>query len=246
MPRLSVNVDHVATVRQARLGAEPDPVTAAMMAETAGADGVTVHLREDRRHIQDRDLKILRMVVKSRLNLEMAATSEMVEIALKVKPAMVTLVPEKRQELTTEGGLDVKNNFDYIKNAVSKLRDAGIPVNLFVDPSPDAVKACHKIGSNGLEIHTGRYAEAQNAEVRAAELKRVHDSAVLSRRLGLKTHAGHGLDYRNIEEIAAIKEFEEFAIGFSIIARSLYTGIHEAVREMKRLIREARVCIPER
>jgi len=244
MPRLSVNVDHIATVRQARLGVEPDPVAAALMAETAGADGITVHLREDRRHIQDRDLQILRLVVKTGLNLEMAATGEMVDMALKVKPDMVTLVPEKRQELTTEGGLDVKNNFDYIKHAVLRLRDAGIPVNLFVDPSPDAVKASHKMGSNGIEIHTGRYADAQNAEIRAAELKRTHDAAILSRRLGLKTHAGHGLDYRNITEIAAIREFEEFAIGFSIIARSLYTGINEAVREMKRLIHEARSTQP--
>ncbi len=246
MSRLSVNVDHIATVRQARLGIEPDPVTAAMMAETAGADGITVHLREDRRHIQDRDLHILRKIVKTRLNLEMAATSEMVEAALEVKPDMVTLVPEKRQELTTEGGLDVKNNFDSLKKTVGMLRDAGISVNLFVDPSPDAVKACHRIGSSGLEIHTGRYAEARSVEARAAELKRVHDSATLSSRLGLKTHAGHGLDYRNIKEVAAIKEFEEFAIGFSIIARSLYTGIYEAVREMKRLIEEARFLIPER
>ncbi len=245
MPRLSVNVDHVATLRQARLGDEPDPVAAAMMAEIAGADGITVHLREDRRHIQGRDLLILKKVVKTRLNLEMAAIKEMIEAALEVKPDMVTLVPEKRQELTTEGGLDVKSNFDSLKNVVGILRDAGISVNLFVDPSPDAVKACHKIGSNGLEIHTGSYAGARVAEARTAELKRVHDAATLSRRLGLKTHAGHGLDYRNINEIAAIKEFEEFAIGFSIIARSLYTGIPEAVREMKRLIREAR-SIPEK
>jgi pyridoxine 5-phosphate synthase len=244
MPRLSVNVDHVATVRQARLGVEPDPVAAALMAETAGADGITAHLREDRRHIQDRDLQILRLVVKTRLNLEMAATGEMVDIALKVKPDMVTLVPEKRQELTTEGGLDVKNTFDYIKHAISRLRDAGIPVNLFIDPSPDAVKASHKMGASGIEVHTGRYAEAQNSDVKSAELKRVYDAAILSRRLGLKTHAGHGLDYRNIMDIAAIKEFEEFAIGFSIIARSLYTGIPDAVREMKRLIHEARTTQP--
>ncbi len=246
MSRLSVNVDHVATVRQARLGIEPDPVMAAMLAETAGADGITVHLREDRRHIQDRDLQILRKVIKTRLNLEMAATGEMVDTALEVKPDMVTLVPEKRQELTTEGGLDVKNNFDSLKYVVSRLMDAGISVNLFVDPSPDAVKTCHRIGSGGIEIHTGRYAEAQNVSTRASEFKRVHDAAILSKRLGLKTHAGHGLDYRNIRELAAMKEFEEFAIGFSIIARSLYTGIHEAVREMKRLIEEARIAAPER
>ncbi|MBI1912538.1 MAG: pyridoxine 5'-phosphate synthase [Deltaproteobacteria bacterium] len=236
MSRLSVNVDHVATVRQARLASEPDPVTAAAIAELAGADGITVHLREDRRHIQDRDLYILRKTIKTRLNLEMAATKEMFDIALEVKPDMVTIVPEKRQELTTEGGLDVKTNPDPLKRYVQGLRDAGISVNLFVDPSPDAVKACHRIGSDGLEIHTGRYAEAFQDNVKEAELKRIYDAAVLSKRLGLKTHAGHGLDYNNVQNVAAMQEFDEFAIGYSIISRSIYTGIENAVREMKRLI----------
>ncbi|HAO93908.1 MAG: pyridoxine 5'-phosphate synthase [Deltaproteobacteria bacterium GWB2_55_19] len=240
MSRLSVNVDHVATVRQARLASEPDPVTAALMAEAAGADGITVHLREDRRHIQDRDLLVLRKTVKTRLNLEMAATKEMFAIALEVKPDMVTLVPEKRQELTTEGGLDVKANFEALKKIVEGLRDANIPVNLFIDPTLDAVKLSHKIGSDGVEIHTGSYADAKDAKVRASELKRVVEAVALSHRLGLKTHAGHGLDYRNIKDVAAIKEIDEFAIGFSIIARSIYTGINEAVREMKRLIIEGR------
>lgn len=236
MSRLSVNVDHVATVRQARLASEPDPVTAAAIAELAGADGITVHLREDRRHIQDRDLYILRKTIKTRLNLEMAATKEMFDIALEVKPDMVTIVPEKRQELTTEGGLDVKTNPDPLKRYVQGLRDAGISVNLFVDPSPDAVKACHRIGSDGLEIHTGRYADAFQDNVKEAELKRIYDAAVLSKRLGLKTHAGHGLDYNNVQNVAAMQEFDEFAIGYSIISRSIYTGIENAVREMKRLI----------
>ena len=240
MSRLSVNVDHVATVRQARLASEPDPVTAALMAEADGADGITVHLREDRRHIQDRDLLVLRKTVKTRLNLEMAATKEMFAIALEVKPDMVTLVPEKRQELTTEGGLDVKANFEALKKIVEGLRDANIPVNLFIDPTLDAVKLSHKIGSDGVEIHTGSYADAKDAKVRASELKRVVEAVALSPRLGLKTHAGHGLDYRNIKDVAAIKEIDEFAIGFSIIARSIYTGINEAVREMKRLIIEGR------
>ena len=240
MSRLSVNVDHVATVRQARLASEPDPVTAALMAEAAGADGITVHLREDRRHIQDRDLLVLRKTVKTRLNLEMAATKEMFAIALEVKPDMVTLVPEKRQELTTEGGLDVKANFEALKKIVEGLRDANIPVNLFIDPTLDAVKLSHKIGSDGVEIHTGSYADAKDAKVRASELKREVEAVALSHRLGLKTHAGHGLDYRNIKDVAAIKEIDEFAIGFSIIARSIYTGINEAVREMKRLIIEGR------
>lgn len=236
MARLSVNVDHVATVRQARLAQEPDPVIAAAQAELAGADGITVHLREDRRHIQDRDLHILRRTVKTRLNLEMAAAKEMLSIALEVKPDMVTLVPEKRQELTTEGGLDVKTYGEQIKKVVSSLRDAGISVNLFIDPSPEMVKIAHKIGSDGVEVHTGRYADAQPNE-KASELKRVYDAVALSHRLGMKTHAGHGLDYRNIREVASIREIEEFAIGFSIIARSIHVGIERAVIEMKELVR---------
>src|SRR3990170_1697257 len=182
MAKLSVNVDHIATVRQARLAAEPDPVVAAARAELAGADGITVHLREDRRHIQDRDVYVLRRTVKTELNLEMAATKEMLDVALEVKPDMVTIVPEKRQELTTEGGLDVKTHGESLKKFVSHLKDAGISVNLFVDPSPDAVKACHRIGSDGLELHTGTYAEAREGNAREAELKRIYDSAVLSKR----------------------------------------------------------------
>lgn len=240
MAKLSVNVDHVATVRQARLAAEPDPVVAAAKAELAGADGITVHLREDRRHIQDRDLYVLRRTVKTELNLEMAATKEMLDVALEVKPGMVTLVPEKRQELTTEGGLDVKTHGEALKKFVAHLKDAGIRVNLFIDPSPDAVKACHRIGSDGLELHTGTYADVKEGHLRDAELKRICDSATLSKRLGLRTHAGHGLDYNNILPVASIREIDEFAIGFSIIARSIYVGIEEAVREMKRLIKEGR------
>lgn len=240
MSRLSVNVDHVATIRQARLGSEPDPVAAAVMAELAGADGITVHLREDRRHIQDRDLRVLRKTVKTELNLEMAATKEMLDMALEVKPEMVTLVPEKRKELTTEGGLDLKSHAEHLKKFVGQLRDGRIRVNLFIDPSPEAVKASARIGSDGVELHTGTYAEAKGAQARQVELKRIHDSAVLSRKLGLRTHAGHGLDYVNIREVASIREIDEFAIGFSVIARSVYTGIAEAVREMKRLIIESR------
>ncbi|MFQ5735320.1 MAG: pyridoxine 5'-phosphate synthase [Thermodesulfobacteriota bacterium] len=236
MARLSVNVDHVATVRQARLSSEPDPVTAALNAELAGADGITIHLREDRRHIQDRDLRIMRQTVKTCLNLEMAAIREMFEIALEVKPDMVTLVPEKRQELTTEGGLDVRAQMEHLKKFVGGLRDAKIPVNLFIDPSPEAVKSAHRIGSDGVEIHTGRYADAKGPRDREAELKRVVDSVLLARRLGMRTHAGHGLDYRNVRPLAALKEIDEFAIGFSIIARSIHTGVAEAVREMKRLV----------
>lgn len=238
MATLSVNVDHVATVRQARLDSEPDPVTAALKAEIAGADGITVHLREDRRHIQDRDLRVLKDTVKTKLNLEMAATAEMQGIALDVKPEMVTLVPEKRKELTTEGGLDVRGTLAELKLYVATLQDAGIPVNLFIDPVPDAVKAAHKIGASGVELHTGRYAEAAHKQGREkiAEFKRIKDSALLSKRLGLKVHAGHGIDYRNASALAEIDEIEEFAIGFSIIARSVYVGIEEAVREMRSIL----------
>ncbi len=236
MARLSVNVDHVATLRQARLSSEPDPVTAALIAETAGADGITIHLREDRRHIQDRDLLLLRKLVKTELNLEMAATKEMVGIALEHKPDMVTIVPEKRKELTTEGGLDVRTHAASLRKAVATLRDAGIRVNLFVDPEPAMVKASYKIGASGVELHTGRYAECKDRAAAIKELKKIYDAVVLSKKLGLRTHAGHGLDYHNIRDIARIKDIEEFAIGFSIIARSVFTGIAEAVSTMKRLI----------
>ncbi|MEK6531903.1 MAG: pyridoxine 5'-phosphate synthase [Deltaproteobacteria bacterium] len=243
MARLSVNVDHVATVRQARKSDEPDPVFAALKAEAAGAHGITVHLREDRRHIQDRDLHVLRKVVKTRLNLEMAATDEMLKIALEVKPDMATLVPEKRQELTTEGGLDVAAGSRHLKGFVGKLMDAGIRVNLFIDPEPHAVRISKSIGAHGVEIHTGSFADARHDKGKDAELKRVYASARLSKKLGLKTHAGHGLDYRNIKDIAGIDEFEEFAIGYGIIARSVYVGIEQAVTEMLRLIEAARAGV---
>ena len=236
MARLSVNVDHVATVRQARMAREPDPVTAALTAELAGADSITIHLREDRRHIQDRDLFLIKRTAKTSLNLEMAATAEMIGIALEVKPDMVTFVPEKRKELTTEGGLNVKKDLATLKKYTASLKDSGIRVNLFIDPEPDSIKDSHRIGADGVELHTGRYADAPDAAERARELKRVHDSVNLAARLGLKVHAGHGLDYSNIKDVVLIEGIEEFAIGFSIIARSVYVGISEAVREMKRLI----------
>ncbi|MBI5286355.1 MAG: pyridoxine 5'-phosphate synthase [Deltaproteobacteria bacterium] len=235
MARLSVNVDHVATLRQARKAKSPDPVTAALMAELGGTDGITVHLREDRRHIQDRDLFTLRETVKTLLNLEMAATQEMLKIALKIKPDMVTLVPEKRGELTTEGGLDVDIHRDALKGYVENLREGGIRVNLFVDPDPKQVKAAYKIGANGIELHTGRYCNLRGKE-RQSELTRIYDCAILASKLKLAVHAGHGLDYHNIRDVATIKEIEEFAIGFSIIARSVYIGIERAVREMKELV----------
>lgn len=235
MARLSVNVDHVATLRQARLDVEPDPVAAALVAELAGADGITVHLREDRRHIQDRDLRILRDTVKTSLNLEMAATDEMLSVALETRPDMVTLVPEKRAELTTEGGLNLAANSDTLARVVSALGDAGIGVNLFVDPDPRSIKETKRIGPRGVELHTGAYANARGP-ARETELKRIGDAASLASRLGLRVHAGHGLDYRNVMAVREIEEIEEFAIGFSIVARSVFVGIERAVREMKALV----------
>jgi pyridoxine 5-phosphate synthase len=237
MARLSVNVDHVSTLRQARLGNEPDPVTAALKAEIAGADGITVHLREDRRHIQDRDLHFLNRTIKTKLNLEMAATKEMLSTALEVKPHMVTIVPEKRQELTTEGGLDVRTHTEKLKRFIQSFKEVKVGINLFIDPSPDIVKLCHRIGAEGVEIHTGRYADCETERDRAVELKKIYDSVMLAKRVGLKVHAGHGLDYHNVKEVAAIREIQEFAIGFAIVARSIYTGIEEAVKEMVRLVR---------
>ncbi len=237
MATLSVNVDHVATVRQARLATEPDPVAAALIAEMAGADGITVHLREDRRHIQDRDVRVLREVAKTELNLEMAATSEMADIALKIKPDLVTIVPEKRRELTTEGGLDVKGHMEALKRYVGHLMDAGIPVNLFIDPSVEAVKDAHRIGPAGVEIHTGTYAESTGKDARAAELRKVTDAVMLAKKLGMRAHAGHGLDYRNIRPLLEVPEIDEFAIGYGIIARSIFVGIEQAVFEMVSLVR---------
>ena len=237
MARLSVNIDHVATVRQARCAKEPDPVTAGSLAELGGADGITIHLREDRRHIQDRDAIILRKVVKTKLNLEMAGTKEMMKIALELKPDMVTLVPEKRQELTTEGGLDVITQKDHLKKFIAALKEAGIRVNLFIDPEPEQVKASRKIGTNGIEIHTGKYCDTQDGVLKDKELKRIYNTALLASKLGMAVHAGHGLDYYNIKRVAEIKEIEEFAIGFSIIARSVFVGIERAVREMKELVK---------
>ena len=234
--RLSVNIDHTATIRQARLDKEPDPVTIALMAELAGADGITAHLREDRRHVQDRDIHLLRQTVKTELNLEMAPTKEMLSIALEVRPDLVTLVPEKREELTTEGGLDVITMRDKLKGYVATLRDIGIRVNVFIEPRPDVIKACHKIDCNGVELHTGIYANADSEKAREVELKRLTDAALMSKRLNLNVHAGHGLDYRNIHDMLLIEEIEEFAIGFSIMARSMHVGIDSAVREMKTLI----------
>lgn len=239
MAKLGLNVDHIATVRQARGGIEPDPVTAAAMGELAGAEGITIHLREDRRHIQDRDLEILRRTVKTKLNLEMAATQEMVRVALKTKPEQVTLVPEKRQELTTEGGLDVIINLKSITDAVKRLRDGGIVVSLFVDPNQEQIKSASKSGADYIEIHTGAYAEAVNWKDQERELSAIDTSIKLARKVGLGVNAGHGLNYVNIKALAAIGGIEEYNIGHSIIARAMLVGLDRAVKDMVELIKYA-------
>ena len=237
MARLSVNVDHVATVRQARLIDEPDPVTAAALAELAGAEGIIVHLREDRRHIQDRDLRLLRQTVKTRLNLEMAATDEMLAIACEVKPDLVTLVPEKRQELTTEGGLNVIRNLDFLQGYVAQLKGAGLTVSLFVDPDPIQINAAKDAGATWVELHTGTYAEAKDEAEAQKLFDELLDSARHARSLGLRVKCGHGLNYRNIKPFRGRPEFEEFSIGHSIISRAVLVGLERAVREMVELIK---------
>ncbi|MBI5656504.1 MAG: pyridoxine 5'-phosphate synthase [Geobacter sp.] len=239
MARLGVNIDHVATIRQARGGAEPDPVAAAVMAELAGADGITIHLREDRRHIQDRDLKLLRQTIQTRLNLEMATTQEMIGIASTVKPDICTLVPEKRQELTTEGGLDVRLALEQVGEAVDRLHDGGIMVSLFIDPDSDQVKAASKCGADYIEIHTGSFAEAKSPKTENQELNRIENAIKLAQKLGLGINAGHGLNYANIKKIAALGGIEEFNIGHSIISRAVLVGLDRAVRDMIELIKYA-------
>jgi pyridoxine 5-phosphate synthase len=239
MAKLGLNVDHIATVRQARGGIEPDPVTAAALGELAGAESITIHLREDRRHIQDRDLKILRQTVKTKLNLEMAATQEMVAIALKIRPEQVTLVPEKRQELTTEGGLDVILNAKLISDTVKRLRDGGITVSLFVDPNQEQIKVSNKCGADYIEIHTGKYAEAADWKNRNLELNAIETAVKLARKVNLGVNAGHGLNYVNIKPLTAIGGIEEYNIGHSIIARAMLVGLDRAVKDMVELIRYA-------
>lgn len=239
MAKLGLNVDHIATVRQARGGIEPDPVSAAALGELSGAEGITIHLREDRRHIQDRDLEILRRTVKTKLNLEMAATQEMVRIALKTKPEQVTLVPEKRQELTTEGGLDVILNLKSITDAVKRLRDGGIVVSLFVDPNQEQIKSANKTGADYIEIHTGAYAEASTWKEQERELEAIDTAIKLARKVGLGVNAGHGLNYINIKALAAIGGIEEYNIGHSIIARAMLVGLDRAVKDMVELIKYA-------
>jgi pyridoxine 5-phosphate synthase len=239
--RLGVNVDHVATVREARRGRQPEPVTAALLCEEAGADQITVHLREDRRHIQDRDVRLLRELVKTRLNLEMAATAEMVAIALSIRPDTVTLVPENRQELTTEGGLDVASGGGDLAAAIARLREGGIRVSLFVDPDLGQVKESLRAGAQAVELHTGAYARAATADEIRAELDRVADAASMAAKLGLEPLAGHGLDYRNVAPLARMGTIAEVNIGHAIVSRAILVGMAEAVREMVAAIRSARV-----
>jgi pyridoxine 5-phosphate synthase len=235
--RLGVNVDHVATLRQARKGTYPDPVTAAAIAELAGAGQITIHLREDRRHIQDRDLRILRETCQTMLNLEMAATAEMVKIAYEHKPNVVTLVPERREELTTEGGLDVAAQKDPLARLIKNLKDGEIVVSLFIDPDLDQVRAAHKVNADRIELHTGRYCEARNEKERARELARLVDASKAGAKLGMGVAAGHGLNYENVKPVARIDEIDELNIGHSIVSRAVLVGFDRAVREMIELMK---------
>ncbi|MBD1575156.1 MULTISPECIES: pyridoxine 5'-phosphate synthase [Vibrio] len=237
---LGVNIDHIATVRNARGTKYPDPVHAAEIAERAGADGITIHLREDRRHIKDRDVRILRETLQTRMNLEMAVTDEMVEIALQTKPEYVCLVPEKREELTTEGGLDVVGQLEKVKAATQKLTDAGIKVSLFIDASTNQIDAAKACGAPFIELHTGHYADAETDSEQQAEFERIAAGATYAHGLGIKVNAGHGLTYQNVSAIAALPEIYELNIGHSIIGRALFDGLDKAVADMKAVMQQAR------
>lgn len=238
MIRLGVNVDHVATLRQARRIDVPDPVQAALLAEKGGADGITVHLREDRRHIQDRDVALLRERIKTKLNLEMAVTAEIVRLAERFRPDDACFVPERREELTTEGGLDVFTHRAKIKEAAERLQSRGIRVSLFVDPETSQIEASREVGAHGVEIHTGRYCNTSGDKTK--ELEQVASASALAQRLGLEVHGGHGLNYQNVLPIARISEIVELNIGHSIVARAIMVGMEQSVREMKALLIKAR------
>jgi pyridoxine 5-phosphate synthase len=235
MTTLGVNIDHIANVRQARKTIEPDPVQFAFLAELGGADSITIHLREDRRHIQDRDAFLLKEIIKTKLNLEMAATDEMLEISKKLLPDFVTLVPEKREEVTTEGGLDVKKNVKYLKNFVTSLKDSNIEVSAFIDPLSEQINYSKEIGFDFIELHTGKYAELKGYE-QYEELQKIIESTHEANDLGLVVNAGHGLNYNNVKEIASINNMNELNIGHSIVSRALAVGLEKSVREMKSLI----------
>lgn len=240
MIELGVNIDHVATLRQARGTTYPDPITAALIAESAGADAITLHLREDRRHIQDRDVEILRERLTTRMNLESAVTNEMITIALKIKPEDMCLVPERREELTTEGGLDVIRHFDQVKRVCQRLAEAGIRVSLFINADPLQIEAAARAGAPAIEIHTGNYADAATLDAQQKQLKAVQKAVQFGITCGLKVNAGHGLHYENVQAIAAIREISELNIGHAIVARAIFVGFKQAVAEMKQLMTEAR------
>lgn len=237
---LGINIDHVATVRNARGTAYPDPIRAALLAEEAGADLITLHLREDRRHIRDADVRAMRPLLRTRMNLESAITPEMIAIACEVKPHDVCLVPERRQEVTTEGGLDVVGGYEHVRSAVATLRDAGIRVSLFIDADVAQIDAAHRCGATVIEIHTGRYAEATSAAHQAQELARVREAVVEGIRRGLRVNAGHGLNFDNVGPIAALEGISELNIGHAIVAEALFRGWTNAVRDMKALLIKAR------
>lgn len=245
MPTLGVNIDHVATLRQARRETMPDVVAAAQAAERAGAECITVHLREDRRHIQDHDVAALKKVLKARLNMEMSAVPEMVRIARVIRPDSVCLVPEKRQELTTEGGLDAGADVARLKDVTAKVKAKGIQVSFFIDPSLEQVEAAKGAGADAVEFHTGAYARAKNAAGQAAELKKLREAAESARALGLIINAGHGLDYDNVLPVAQVPGMHELNIGFSIVARAVFVGLETAVREMKELMRLPEPAAPK-
>ena len=239
--RFYLNIDHVATVRQARGTDEPDPVRAAVLAELAGIDGITVHLREDRRHIQDRDVRLLMETARTGVNLELAATSEILDLACEWRPMQATLVPEKREELTTEGGLDLSTSeqLEIVGDALARLEGSGVRTSLFIDPTPEAIQAARELGADAIELHTGEYANTSGAE-RVRQLDRLDRAASLASKLELAVHAGHGLTYENVQPVAAIPEIEELNIGHSVIARAVLTGMERAVKDMSRILRRTR------
>ena len=238
--RLCINIDHIATLRQARRESEPDPVTAAGICELAGAEGIVCHLREDRRHINDRDLRLLKEVVKTKLDLEMAATGEMIKIACLIKPEMATLVPEKREEITTEGGLNIAASKEKIMNAIKSINEAGVKVSVFIDPQPENVDLALEAGADMIEIHTGQYANAKEISDKILEAEKIRQIARMAKELGMGVNAGHGLNYLNIVPIANIEDIDEVSVGHSIISRAVFTGLHKAVEDMLVILRRAR------
>ena len=233
MALLGVNIDHIATLREARKGIEPEPVHAAGIAEQNGADQITIHLREDRRHIQDRDLKLLRQTIQTKLNLEMASTDEMVKIATEIKPDTVTLVPEKREELTTEGGLNLT---EELRDVISSLKKAGIEVSVFIEPNLEMIQAAKDLGADAVEIHTGKFANLKNEEDIQAEVEKIYKAAILTKKLGMRVVAGHGLNYHNTQRLVDLNIIEEFNIGHSIISRAVFSGLAEAILTMKLIV----------